>query len=131
MLTYCPKRLEFDFPCMMARTQLAALDHNANVGRAQATVGKSFKGTADVGEKRFRTEYKKRTGSWVARVEYQPTNHNRIDALMARVLEVKQQDILHTLPTVRKSLVKNVAKIPAPPKVESVQKHVSRFQNKT
>ena len=128
MLTFCPKRIEFDYPCMLARTQLAALDHNENVGRPQATVGKVFKGTGDLGEKRFRMEWKKRTKSWVSWVAYQPTSHSRIDSLMVRALEVKQQDNLQSLPAIRKSAFKNIAKIPAPVKAEAIEKHVSRFK---
>ena len=37
MLKYVPKRLHFCNTVQKARTQLAVLDHNENVGRAQAT----------------------------------------------------------------------------------------------
>uniref|UniRef100_A0A3Q1EL66 Uncharacterized protein n=1 Tax=Acanthochromis polyacanthus TaxID=80966 RepID=A0A3Q1EL66_9TELE len=40
LLVYCPKRQKFDYPCMLARTQLAVMQYNANVGRQQATVKK-------------------------------------------------------------------------------------------
>ena len=35
-LKYCPKREHFTYQGMLARTQLAALDNNSNVGRQQA-----------------------------------------------------------------------------------------------
>ena len=36
MTKYTPKRLHFFYESMLARTQLAVLDHNYNVGREQA-----------------------------------------------------------------------------------------------
>ena len=38
MLKYCPKRQHFSHKWMLARTQLTALDHNANCGREHALV---------------------------------------------------------------------------------------------
>lgn len=37
LLKYCPKRQQFSYKGMIARTQLEALDHNNNVGRSQST----------------------------------------------------------------------------------------------
>ena len=37
-LKYCPKREHFSRKGMLARTQLTALEHNANTGRKQAVV---------------------------------------------------------------------------------------------
>ena len=42
LLKYCPKREHFSFKGMVARTQLAAMDNNENVGRGQAV---DIKGT--------------------------------------------------------------------------------------
>ncbi|CAM4661702.1 unnamed protein product [Leuciscus chuanchicus] len=36
LLKYCPKRIHFHYTSMLARTQLAVLDHNENVHRQQA-----------------------------------------------------------------------------------------------
>jgi hypothetical protein len=38
MLKYLPKRKHFSYRSMLARTQLAALDHNHNFNRVQAVV---------------------------------------------------------------------------------------------
>ena len=38
LLKYAPKHIQFSYEGMVARLELAALDHNANVGRQQATV---------------------------------------------------------------------------------------------
>ena len=37
MLKYTPKRIHFFYDSMLARTMLAVMDHNLNVGREQAT----------------------------------------------------------------------------------------------
>ena len=36
MLKFAPKRIHFEKDTMVARTQLAAVDHNENTGRAKA-----------------------------------------------------------------------------------------------
>ena len=41
MLKYCSKREHFSYKGMVARTQLAALDNNANTGRKQAQIKES------------------------------------------------------------------------------------------
>ena len=43
LLKYAPKREHFSFNGMVARTQLAMLDHNAHVQRRQAIVQKGGK----------------------------------------------------------------------------------------
>ena len=54
---YLPKRQHFSYKAMVARTQLAALDHNANTGREQATSSKGASG----GELRYKVVYPKRS----------------------------------------------------------------------
>ena len=53
MLKYCPKRIPFCKEGMIARTKLAALDHNYNVGREQAVVNYETDASAEEGEERF------------------------------------------------------------------------------
>ena len=48
---------------MVARTQLAILDHNANVGRKQAEIKKG----ASQGEKRYKIACGKQRKNWVAK----------------------------------------------------------------
>ena len=50
MTKYAPKREHVCYNGMVARTQLALLDHNANVSRSQAEVKKG----SNQGEKRFK-----------------------------------------------------------------------------
>ena len=54
---YLPKRQHFSYKGMIARTQLAVLDHNANTGRQQAT---STKGDTE-GDLRYKVVYPKRS----------------------------------------------------------------------
>lgn len=59
MLKYCPKRLEFDWPVMQARTQLAALDNNFNADREYATVRCPTANSGAYGERRYRQVWSK------------------------------------------------------------------------
>ena len=52
MLKYLPKRKHFTYSGVLARTQLAALDHNHNCSRAQAVV----KSGTRKGQQRFKVE---------------------------------------------------------------------------
>jgi hypothetical protein len=63
MLKYCPKRQEFDYPSMVARTQLAVINNNVNIGRQQKT---------DSNDKlSFATRCPKSTGRLTARKLYE------------------------------------------------------------
>lgn len=68
MLKYTEKRLHFKYDTMRARTQLAILDHNASVGRAQATTKE--------GQPRYRYCYSKQSAQWVAKPMYTPSRHS-------------------------------------------------------
>ena len=60
ILKYLPKREHFSFKGMVARTQLAALDHNFNINRKQSVVTMG----AQQGEKRYNvvSQNNERTG---------------------------------------------------------------------
>ncbi len=126
LLVYCPKRQEFDFPTMMARSQLAILHHNANVGRKQATVAEPRQGSTGKGELRYKPEWKKQSAAWRVRPVYESSTKDHIAEMVATVLEVKAHKI--SLPRVEKPPSKNIAKIPAPSKEDLIKKHVDRFQ---
>ncbi|VDI15526.1 Hypothetical predicted protein [Mytilus galloprovincialis] len=67
MLKYCPKRLEFEYASMVARTQLAVVDNNLNIGRRQKTNAN--------GELSFSTRCPKSTGRWTARKVYEKKDY--------------------------------------------------------
>ncbi len=126
LLVYCPKRLVFDYPCMMARSQLAVLQHNANCGRSQAVVKKANQASALEGEPRFKPEWKKQSGAWRARKVYEGSSKSYITNMMHRVIEVRAERL--KLPVVARPLGKNIAKKPAPQKDDLVKSHIDRFR---
>ena len=60
---HCPKREHFSYEGMKARSQLAAIDNNENVGRMQAVVERD----ANAGEARYRKRYSKKQKQWVVK----------------------------------------------------------------
>ena len=58
---YLPKRQHFWYKGMVARTQLAALDHNANTSRDHATASRG----ENEGELRFKVVFPKRSKEWI------------------------------------------------------------------
>ena len=71
MLKYLPKREHFSFKGMLARTQLAALDHNFNTQREQAVVTRG----PNKGEKRYNVVCPKQRNNWVAKPINEKKNH--------------------------------------------------------
>lgn len=122
MLKYIPKRQEFKYEQMVARTQLSAIDHNFNIWRNQKT--------DDEGQPKFYRAFSKVTGRWTAKRLYEEKDYGfRLD-LMDMVLEQKElKSNLTTMhQTKKKTLPQNIAKIPAPPTSELVEAHISRFK---
>ena len=89
LLKYAPKRQEFDFPQMAARLQLAALDHNSNVGRAQAVVKREGPNTAAKGELRHRTRFSKATHQWVVEPIKEQKSYSFADDILHEALETR------------------------------------------
>ena len=80
MTKYVPKRIHFSLEGMIARTQLAALDHNFNVGREHSTTESS--------EERFKVQYSRQKGDYVAKKIYEEKNYGYVGAMMAQVVDV-------------------------------------------
>ena len=70
---------------MVARTQLAILDHNNNVNRSQAEV----KQGANKGEKRFKLVCSKQRKNWIAKEIKTPKSTAYVEGLMEHVLQCK------------------------------------------
>ena len=85
---YLPKRQHFSYKGMVARTQLAALDHNANTGREQAT---SSKGASE-GELRYKVVYPKRSKEWIAKPVMEKTTRHHLKPMLDAIIQRKQQD---------------------------------------
>ena len=76
MLKYMPKRLSFSYKGMKARSMLAVMDNNFNIGRNQATTAK--------GAKRWVVHWSKVTKKFVAKKIYEPKQYSfRADLMQA------------------------------------------------
>ncbi|VDI27339.1 Hypothetical predicted protein [Mytilus galloprovincialis] len=121
MLKYCPKRLEFDYPSMVARTQLAVVDNNVNIGRKQKTGAN--------GMLSFTTRCPKSTGRWTARKVYEKKEYDfKTDILHSAIKnqqEGTKKKTLHQLKSL--TLPRNISKDPTPCKEDLVDSHRSRF----
>ena len=71
-----PKRLSFSYKGMKARSMLAVMDNNFNIGRNQATTAK--------GAKRWVAHWSKTTNKFVAKKVYEPKRYSfRVDLMQA------------------------------------------------
>ena len=97
---------------MVARTQLAALDHNANTGRQQATVSRG----ENEGELRYKVVFPKQTKEWVAKPIMEKTREHLkpiLDSIVAR----KLQDAADPSATLTAPhILRNIATKPRPAK---------------
>lgn len=121
LLKYAPKREHFSYNGMVARTQLAMLDHNAHVNRKQAVVRKGTK----QGEKRFNVVCPKQRKNWVAKPIKEPKSYEYINSMMKDVLLVKGGQHIDYEPVIQ---AKCIAPIPKPPKQEVIDRHKSRMK---
>ena len=78
LLKYCPKREHFSFKGMVARTELAALDHNSNVNREQAVLQSGVK----KGEVRYRMSFTKQKKQWVVKPMKGKKEYGYVDRLL-------------------------------------------------
>ena len=84
---YVPKRQHFSHKGMVACTQLAALDHNANTGRQQATVTKG----ANQGELQYKLVFPKHTKEWVAKPIRKKTGRDYLNPILDTIVNRKRQ----------------------------------------
>uniref|UniRef100_A0A8C1ZPL9 Transposase n=1 Tax=Cyprinus carpio TaxID=7962 RepID=A0A8C1ZPL9_CYPCA len=77
LLKYCPKRIHFQYTSVLARTQLAVLDHNENVQRQQARTKTA----------KFNVVFPKHSKQWVARKLYEAPTQNFREELVRHVLQ--------------------------------------------
>ncbi|XP_063063564.1 uncharacterized protein LOC134456062 [Engraulis encrasicolus] len=123
MLKYVPKRLHFNYDSIRARTQLAIMDHNENVGRQQATT--------KAGELRWSFPYSRQSGDWVSKPIYQKTTQTFRRTLIERALEMRDDaSIAYTEQYKKprcKRLLQNIAPVARPDKNFLVARRTSRF----
>jgi ribonuclease HI len=118
MTKYVPKREHFSYNGMVARTQLAILDHNANVGREQAEIKKG----SSPGEKRFKIVCGKQRKNWVAKKIKVPKTYSHVEGMMQDVILCKQGKKFMYNP---KEQAKCIAPTPKPPKKDIIDKWLS------
>ena len=120
LLKYCEKRSHFSHDGMVARTALAALDNNHNIGRQHART--------QTGELRYKVAYPKGRRDWVAKPITEDKSYHYITDMMTSVVALRCSD---TSPSnhkfTRSQLPTNIAPVPRPPKHDVIAKHRSRF----
>jgi len=92
MTKYCPKRQEFDFAQMSARTALAVLDHNNNTDRPQKTTSE--------GKPCFNVAYTKTSARWVAKPVYDAKQYDYVSDMMHSVVEQQESLYPQLLPAI-------------------------------
>ena len=122
MLKYCSKQEHFSYKGMVARTQLAALDNNANAERPQALVQSG----EHIGQERYKACFPKAHKRWVVKPISEKKSYQYLSTLLAKVLERCETGnaVAEPLPVV---LPRNIASEPAPAKEDLIANHRSRF----
>ena len=87
MLKYASKREHFSYKGMVARTQLAALDNNANTGRSQALV----KSGEQAGEARHKLCFPKANKRWVVKPINEKKSYRHLSELLCQVIRRVEQ----------------------------------------
>ena len=121
---YLPKRQHFWYKGMVARSQLAALDHNANTSRNHATVSSS----ENEEEHRYKVVFPKRSKEWVAKPIMEKTTRDHLKPMLDEIVERKNQDAANRSATLTAPhILRNIASTPRPDKAEVIARHTSRF----
>ena len=126
---YSPKRQEFDYDVMLARSQLVIMDHNHNVNRNQVITSKPSAQGKEEGEQQFRFAFSKATKEWQAKALKESKSYEFIYQLMTDATEKRRSGPKHSAGAASKSklLPKNIAKIPTPPKEQLIKKRLKRI----
>jgi len=123
-IKYVPKRQIFSHKGMVARTQLAALDHNANTGGQQATVTRG----ANQSELQYKLVFPKHTKEWVAKPIREKTSRDYLNPILDTIVDRKrkkphERSAILTVP----HIPKNISPKPRPPRADVITKLTTRF----
>ena len=124
MLKYVPKRQHFSYQGMVARTQLAALDHNYNLNRSQAVISNENDG---VGEERYKVVFPKGLKDWVAKPVLKDKSYEFFNDLMYDVVTSKLEK-RHDSLVLPQNIPRNIAPKTRPEKSVVISRHKSRFR---
>ena len=115
---YCQKVQHYSYDGMRARTQLAILDHNHNVGRNQAQTKE--------GTKKHKFVSPKGSVGWIAKPQYEEKSYEFLNDLMAALIAFKRGDV-EVPPLPPKPAAANIAPTARPHKDDLLEKHRTRF----
>ncbi|XP_075693301.1 uncharacterized protein LOC142660564 [Rhinoderma darwinii] len=91
-LKYRPKTLHFFMDAMVARTQLAALDHNRNVNKVKAMVKYANSSGDAFDSMEQRLKFSKGQKAWVNKTLYEPTCQNFLFDIMNDVIALVKEE---------------------------------------
>ena len=120
MLKYCSKREHFSYKGVVARTQLAACDNNANTGHKQSQIEEGKR----AGEARYKLCFPKPNKRWVLK----PISDKSLQYLSGLLSEVVKcvelgNPVASPMPV---HLLDNIASKPAPIMADAIKQHHSR-----
>ncbi|XP_068115108.1 zinc finger protein 850-like [Hyperolius riggenbachi] len=109
VLKYRSKRIHYYMDGMIARTQLAALDNNWNVGRKQATVKVSGPGREPVGSFRFNLVFSKSSKNWIVKKIYDPKSDYFLQGIKEDIFKFATGQITSAWQQNKQHVPKNIA----------------------
>ncbi|CAJ0961861.1 unnamed protein product [Ranitomeya imitator] len=129
VLKYRPKRIHFGIDSMEARTKLAALTHNYNVGRQIATVKVAKKNTEAVGTKRTKIVFPKGKTRWIVRDVFDKVSVEYIEELSVNVLRLVKGELSSLWISRNPSMPPNISNKERPKKEDLKNQRIFRFKN--
>jgi len=122
LLKYAPKRQHFHYTGMQSRLQLAALDHNHNVGRDLAK--------DKFGQPVLKQVFTKARKSWILRNVYTKKEYTYLDEILCKIV-MRRRDKNITMAQAGSQLkcpvASNIATVPKPDKADAIANRKSRF----
>ena len=116
---YCPKRLHFSLPGMIARSELAVLDHNSGAGNVQAQTAEN--------ELRYKQSFSKITKNWVVKKIAAPKDKQYLKDLIKEVLHLQDSGENVDGPYIPENIPRNIAPVAKPNKKEAIASLRTRF----
>lgn len=124
VLKYCSNRIHFGIDAMEARTKLAALLQNNNIGRGHATET-TPRGTA--GTQGTTLHLPRGRNRWVTDVVYDKVSNDHLEDLLINVLKIIKGTQKHSWTSRAPSLPPTIAALEKPSKEEVMRHQVSGF----
>ena len=115
---------------MDAGIKMAVMHHNEHVGRNQAVVNNTHKGSQEIGSKKWKISCSKQTKAWNAKQILQDKTYNFVHSLLVSSVAVKITCSLKRRNTSTRpaNIPKNVAPLPMPAREELIKKSEQQEQ---